>query len=103
VRHRRLAFGRPGNQVITKKNAETRGGFFGIRTTSPISIGVCNEIKRGRLMDFETKVGGALHIAKNAFDELEMCVPWIMHKEANLLDSVGYIWTCEGEILEGTS
>jgi hypothetical protein len=94
-----LAFRRPGNQIVTKENTETGGGFSGIMTTSPISVGVCNEIKRGRHMDFETEMGGALHIAKNAFDELEVGISWIMHKEANLLDSVGKIRTCEGEVL----
>jgi hypothetical protein len=53
-------------------------------------------------VNFETKVGSALHIAKDAFDELEVGVSWIMHKEANLLDGVREVSTCEGKILEGT-
>jgi hypothetical protein len=52
-------------------------------------------------MNFETKVGSALHIAKDVFDELEMGVLRIMHKEAHLLDCIGEVGTCEGKILEG--
>jgi hypothetical protein len=54
-------------------------------------------------VNFETKVGNTLHIAKDVFDELEVGVSWIMHEEANLLDDVGEVGTCEGKILEGTS
>jgi hypothetical protein len=53
-------------------------------------------------MNFETEVGSALHIAKDAFDELEMGVARVMHKEAHLLDCIREVRASEGEILEGT-
>jgi hypothetical protein len=86
-----LPLGGPRYQINTKENAETRGGFSSVRTTYLVSVRVCNEIKGGRLVNFETKVGSALHIAKDAFDELEVGVSWIMHEEANLLDGVGEV------------
>jgi hypothetical protein len=101
--HRRLPLGGPRDQIITKENAETRGGFSGVRTTSPVSVRVCNEIEGGRLVNLETKVGSALYIAQYAFDELKVRVSRIMHEEANLLDGVGEVGTCEGKVLESTS
>lgn len=49
-------------------------------------------------MDAEVRC--TLDVAENSLDKLHVGVARLMHEQANLLDSVGYVWACEGEILQ---
>ena len=45
-------------------------------------------------------ISGALDVAKNILDERQMTFTRIVHMQADLLNSVGYIWPSEGEVLK---
>jgi hypothetical protein len=98
-----LSARRPRNQVISKENTKARCGFPSVGTTSPIGIGVGDEVKRGLFMELQAEVRGALDIAQDAFDELKVRVARGMHMKAYLLDGVGKIRTGESKVLKRAS
>jgi hypothetical protein len=44
---------------------------------------------------------GALHIVQDALDQCQMRLTWVMHKQADLLNSKGQVGPRQGEVLEG--
>jgi hypothetical protein len=47
----------------------------------------------------QAKVNSAPDIVKEALQRSKVWLPWIMHMEADLLDSLGDIWPGESEVL----
>jgi hypothetical protein len=50
-------------------------------------------------MQTKTKIQGPFDVAKNALHQVEMRLPGGMHVEADLLDIMGDVRTCQGKIL----
>jgi len=94
-----LTLGGPRDEIVPEKHSIARGGFACIRTTSPVSISIYHKISRGRRSQQKAEVESATNIAKDALQSRQVRCPRIMHVEADLLNSIGNVWPCEGQIL----
>ena len=47
-------------------------------------------------------MGGALKIAKDAFNERKVRFTRVMHMEMDLLNNISNVWASESSVLEGT-
>jgi hypothetical protein len=61
-------FGRPRNKVVTKKNAKTGRGATGIRTSSPIGVGVGNKRGNRRRRNVSAKVKSTFDVSDDALN-----------------------------------
>ena len=102
-RDSRLALRGPGDEVVTKKHSIARCGLARIWTTGPINISVDNKIRRGGWSQQEAQIKSALEIAQDALQSHQVRLPWIMHVQTDLLDSISNIWPSERQVLQGTS
>jgi len=94
-----LTLGGPRDEIVPKKHSIARGGLACIRTTSPVSISIYHKISRGRWSQQKAEVESATNIAKDALQSRQVRCSRIMHVEADLLNSIGNVWPCEGQIL----
>jgi hypothetical protein len=67
VGDRVLALGRPGNEVVTKKNSIARGRTASVRTASPIRTGVDNQFFLRRRSNEQAHMKGATYIHRMHF------------------------------------
>ena len=61
---------------------------MGVWAPCPVSVEVCNQLVDRPNADVEASRQCALHIPKDALDQREVSVVWVMHEEAHLLHSV---------------
>jgi hypothetical protein len=66
ARDNRLSLGRPGDKVATQEHNIPRGGAVSVRTASPISVGVENQLSRGGAVENQAEVECALNVAEEA-------------------------------------
>jgi hypothetical protein len=97
----RLPLGRPGNKVAAQEHGIPRGGAASVRTASPISVGVDNQLSRGGGVKNQAEVNRAMDVAE-ALQRSNMGLPRIMHMKANLLNGICEVRPCESEILQGS-
>jgi len=95
-----LALGEPGDEVVTKKRNIARDGLARVWTTNPVSVGVGCQLGCGGGSQEQSHVQSTTNVPEDALQSDEVRLPRIMHVEANLLNSVGNIWSGEGQILE---
>ncbi len=94
-----LTLGGPRNKVIPQEHGIARGGLASVRTTSPVSIRVGNQVSRRRVLNMKTIVKRATDIPENTFESSKVRIPGIMHVETYLLNNIGDIRLCEGQLL----
>jgi hypothetical protein len=93
----------PGDEVVTQKHCITRSGSVSVRTTSPVSISVDNEVRLRGAVNKQAVVEDALEVRKDELHGREMRLTRVMYMEAHLLDRVGNIGPGEGGVLESPS
>lgn len=69
-----------------------------LRTSDPFNIRVRDQTIDMRWTKIETIIKSSLRIMQNAFKGKEVRFTWVMHKETNLLNNIGHIWTSECQI-----
>ena len=60
----RLPLGRLGNKVAAQEDGIAGSGAASVRTASPVSVGVDNQLSRGRAVKNQTEVNSATDIAE---------------------------------------
>jgi hypothetical protein len=98
-----LSLGRQGDQVAAEENGIRGGGAVSLRTTSPISVSVDNQLSRGGAEKDQVGVDRATDVAEEALQRSKMGLPWFMHMKANLLNSIGEVRPGESEVLWGSN
>jgi hypothetical protein len=98
-----LLFCCPREKITAKKNAIARGRFSVIRASSPVSIRKGNQLSGGAGSNEETTRNGVLQISENSLDSSPMNITWCMRELGHFVYSEGYIWTSDGEIMQGTN
>jgi hypothetical protein len=95
----RLPLRRPGDEVVTKEHGETESGPTGVETTTPISIGVDDEVG-GHRSTKKVEVYGASEVPKDPLHSGEMRLPWGVNMKAHLLYGVGDVGVGKDEVLQ---
>ena len=68
-RENRLPLGRSGDKVATQKDGIAGSGAASVRTASPVSVGVDNQLSRGRGRLASVKDQAEAHSATNVAEE----------------------------------
>jgi hypothetical protein len=100
VRDNVLTLQGPGDKVVTQEHRIARSGPASVRTTSPVSISLDDEVRRRGTAKKQAVVEGALEVPKDALCGCEMGLTGVVHVEAHLLDRVGNVGSGEGEVPE---
>ena len=56
----RLPLGRPGDQVAAQEDGVAGSGAASVQTASPVSVGVDNQLSRGRAVKYQAEVHSAI-------------------------------------------
>ncbi|CAN6182646.1 unnamed protein product [Urochloa humidicola] len=99
----RLSLGGPRDKVAPKKDGVARGRATSVRTASPVSIRVDNQLGGGRPVKSKPVVNSAPEVAQEPLHSSEMRLPRIMHVKTDLLNSIGDIWPSESEVQQSSS
>jgi hypothetical protein len=95
-----LSLGRPGDQVVPQKYHIAGRRAASIWTTGPVSVHVGDKVRVARTTQEETVGRRPLEVAQDALHGRQMGLPWIMHMQTDLLDGIGDVRPCEGQVLE---
>jgi hypothetical protein len=79
------------NQSVTKINTIAGSRAQRIWIDSPVCIRIHRQRIHRTSDNLKTRGQGALDIAQDALDKCKMRLPWVMHKQTDLLDSIGDI------------
>ena len=60
----RLPLGRPGDQVAAQEDGIAGNGAASVRTACPVSVGVDNQLSRGRAVKHQAEVHSATDVAE---------------------------------------
>jgi hypothetical protein len=72
-----------------------------VQTSSPVSVGVGNEVGAGRAAQMETVIRRPLEVAHDALHGRQMRLPRVVHVQTNLLYGVDDIRPSERQVLQG--
>ena len=100
MRNSNLAFGEPGDEIVTKEGSIDGSRLASVRAASPISVQVDHKIRLSRRTQQESQVQSASNISQNLLESGQMRLPRIMHMKTDLLDSICDVWTGEGQVLQ---
>jgi hypothetical protein len=81
----RLPLGRPGDQVVPKEHGIARRGAMSVWAGSPISVGVDDQVRAGRVAQQQAEVGHHMKIAQDALHGRQVGLPRVVHVQADLL------------------
>ena len=68
----RLPLGRPGDKVAAQEDGIAGSGAASVRTASPVSVGVDNQLSRGGAVKNQAEVNSATDIAEETFERSKM-------------------------------
>ena len=68
----RLLLGRPGDKVAAQEDGIAGSGAASVRTASPVSVGVDNQLSRGRAVKNQAEVNSATDIAEETLQHNKM-------------------------------
>jgi hypothetical protein len=101
-RNRGLAFGRPGDQVVTKIDTIAGGRSASVRAASPVGVRVRSDRRSRCRVQLKAEVQCPLEVAENPLDEVQMRLTRSMHVETCLLDGMRNVGTRQSEVLKST-
>jgi hypothetical protein len=84
----RLSLGRPGHKVVPEEHRVAGCRAMSVWTSSPISVGVDDEVRAGRAARKETVIWRPLEVAQDALHDRQMRLPRVVHVQTNLLYDV---------------
>lgn len=93
----------PRNEIVPDIDTEPRSWPVCRRTPDPINIKIRNQTINIRWTKVETMWECALQIMLDPLEGKELWFVWIMHEEADMLNSISDIRSHEGLILKGPS
>ena len=68
----RLLLGRPRDKVAVQEDGIAESGAASVRTASPVSVGVDNQLSRGRSVKNQAEVNSATDVAEEALQRSKM-------------------------------
>jgi hypothetical protein len=71
----RLSLGQPGHKVVTQEHCIAGCRATSVRTSSPVSVGIDDEVRAGRAAQKETIIRCPLEVAQDALHGRQMRLP----------------------------
>ena len=68
----RLPLGRPGDKVAAQEDGIAGSGVASVRTGSPVSVGVDNQLSRGGSVKNQAEVNSATDVAEESLQRSKM-------------------------------
>jgi hypothetical protein len=97
----RLSLVRPGHKVVPEEHRVAGRRAMSVQTSSPVSVGVGDEVGAGRAAQMETVIRRPLEVAHDALHGRQMRLPRVVHVQTNLLYGVDDIRPSERQVLQG--
>jgi hypothetical protein len=90
-----LPLGGPGDQVVPEEHGIPRRGTPSVRTTSPVGVGVGDQVGARRAAHQQAEVWCPVKIAQAALHGREVGLPRVVHVQTDLLHGIGDVGPCE--------
>jgi hypothetical protein len=96
-----LSHGRPGHKVVLEEHRVAGRRATSVRTSSPVSAGVDDEVRAGRAVQKETIIQRPLEVVQDALHDHQMRLSGVVHVQINLLYVIGDVGPSERQVLQG--